>query len=417
MMAGLRKAHRVGVNIVLGFSTALPVALSGSTLQAWLTRSGVSIEKIGLFSLAAQPYVYKFLWAPLVDRFAAKFPFLDRRRSWMVIMEIFLALALAVMAFFDPHGQLKWMAMTAFIIATCTATHDIAYDAYRTDLLQPEERGLASAIMLTGYRIAIVVSSAVALSIAAYYGWRTAYLIMALMMLLGIVVTFLSPRIPTISNRPVNLKAFIVEPIRDFCSRKSIIMILLVVLFYKLGDAFTVSLTTPFILRGLHFSLQDLAWVAKTGGLFATLIGGFIGGYIMLRARFYTALMGFAILQTLSNLSYLMLAIVGKNYFMLFSAVIVEHVCSGMGTVAFLAMLMALCDHRYSATQFAFLSAVATLGRVYIGPVAGILVTHVGWIVFYIWAFVAGFPSIIALWLLNRHIDINDLASQQQQAP
>lgn len=390
---------------LLGFSSGLPLVLTSSTLQAWLTKSGLSIVTIGWFSLVGQPYVYKFLWAPLIDRF--NIPFFDRRRSWLLFMQLLLILFLCCMAVINPSKHVGMMGMFAFLVAFASATQDTAYDAYRTDLLAAEERGLGSTMMVVGYRIAILVSGAFALFFAQFHGWRDTYFLMALFMLIGVVGNVIAEKLRGDIKPPPTVHEAYLGPIKEFFSRSNAWKILLLIFLYKLGDAFTLSLSTTFLLRGLHFTLVDLAVINKVGSLLATLAGGFLGGFLMMRLRLFSALFWFAVLQAVTNLLYMMLAVVGKNYSMMATAVVFEHLASGMGTVAFLALLMALCDHRFSATQFALFSCVASLGRVYIGPIAGVMVEHMGWVEFYFWTFVSAVPSLAMLMWLKNKVNFN----------
>jgi MFS transporter, PAT family, beta-lactamase induction signal transducer AmpG len=390
---------------LLGFSSGLPLVLTSSTLQAWLTKSGLSIVTIGWFSLVGQPYTYKFLWAPLIDRF--NIPFLDRRRSWLLLMQLLLILFLCCMAVINPSQHIGMMGLFAFLVAFASATQDTAYDAYRTDLLSAEERGLGSTMMVVGYRIAVLVSGAFALFFAQYHGWRDAYFLMALLMLVGVVGNFIAEKLKGDIKPPPTVHQAYFGPIKEFFARSHAWKILLLIFLYKLGDAFTLSLSTTFLLRGLHFTLVDLAVINKMGSLLATLAGGFLGGFIMMRMRLFPALFWFAVLQAVTNLLYMALAAVGKNYAMMATAVVFEHLASGMGTVAFLALLMALCDRQFSATQFALFSCVASLGRVYIGPIAGVMVEHMGWTEFYFWTFISAVPSLVVLLWLKNKINFN----------
>lgn len=394
-----------GSILLLGFASGLPLVLTSSTLQAWLTKSGVSIVTIGWFSLVGQPYVYKFLWAPLLDRFAPPVlnQHLDRRRAWTFVMQCCLIISLVWIAFLHPSRNVELMGFVALLISVFSATQDTAYDAYRTDILKPKERGMGSAIMVTGYRIAIIISGGVALAFAEYHGWRATYLLMAFLMLMGLIGSCWAPKVTVHAKPPATVHSAFTGPIKEFFSRSNAWIILVFIILYKLGDAFTLSLSTTFLLRGLHFTLIDLAFINKAGGLFAVIAGGFLGGFIMMRVKLFSALLWFGVLQAVSNLTYMLLAVVGKSYVMMATAVLLEHICSGMGTAAFLAFLMVLCDHRFSAAQFALFSALSAVGRVYVGPVAGVMVEHMGWVEFYFWTFASALPGLaVLLYLRNR---------------
>lgn len=406
-MQGLLKylRPRLIFMLTLGFSSGLPIALTGSTLQAWYTVSGISLIGIGFLNLVGQPYAYKFFWSPLLDKYIP--PFLGRRRGWMMILQVALLITIAVMAFFTPQQHPYLLAGLALLVAFLSASQDISLDAYRTDILDSEERALGSAMWIAGYRIAMLVSGGLALVLAEYTGWQNTLLIMSGFMLVGIITTFICETPKTDKEVPASLGAAIVDPFKEFFSRKFAILLLLFIVLYKLGDAFALSLSTTFYLRGLGFSLAEVGAMMKIMTLVGTLIGLFFGGILMLRLKLYRSLMLFGILQAVTNIFYFWLALVGKNYILLGTAILIENITGGMGTAAFLAFLMALCDKRYTATQISLLTAFMSVGRIFIGPVAGILITYIGWPEFFIWSIVAAVPGLYLLWYLNRRIDFN----------
>jgi PAT family beta-lactamase induction signal transducer AmpG len=395
--------RQLQVTLYLGFFSGLPIALCGSTLQAWFTVAGINIVAIGMLTLVGQPYVYKFLWAPLLDRYLL--PWGGRRRGWILLTQVALALVIAGMAFLNPAHQSGALALLALLIALFSATQDIAIDAYRTDLLNPSERGVGAAMVTIGYRIAMWVSGGVALILAAKLGWHFTYLLMAALMLLGIGVTLWSPEPIYNARPPKTLQASIIEPFREFWSRNGKLALLLFIIFYKLTDAFALTLSTTFFIRGIGFSLVEVGMAYKTIGIFAGLLGSLIGGILMIRLGVYRSLWYFGILQGASNLMFVWLAMVGKSLSLLVSVVFVESFCSGLGTVALVAFLMSLCDHRYTATQFALFSAISAIGRVFVGPLAGIMQEHWGWVTFYWGAFAMAIPGLVLLWWLRDKID------------
>lgn len=396
----------------MGFSSGLPIALGASTLQAWYTTAGVGIITIGALTLVGMPYVYKFLWAPLLDRFVP--PFLGRRRGWILLMQIALTVILAVMAFVHPQAHPLGLACLALLLASCSATQDIAIDAYRTDSLLPEERGLGAAMVSAGYRVAMIISGALALIMAARIGWHMTYLIMAGLMALEIVITLRSPEPLQVVSPPQTMRAAIVAPFQQFLTRPDAWIILLFIIIYKLTDAFAVSLGTPFLIRDMGFSLSEIGSIYKMVGILASLLGAFIGGFLMMRLSLYRALFYFGIAQSTSNLMFMWLAIAGKNYAIFASTVFVENFCSGLGTVALVAFLMSLCDARYTAAQYALLSALSTIGRVFVGPIAAVIIKHVGWAEFYFFSFLIGIPSLLVLLYLRKQIHAMGVISYQQ---
>lgn len=394
--------RRTVVVLLLGFSSGLPLALTGGTLQAWLTTSGVDTATIAAFSLAGLPYVLKFIWAPLMDRFVP--PLLGRRRGWMLMTQALLMGLLFVMAGSEPAHSVAVIGAVALGVAFLSASQDIAVDAYRADLLHPRERGFGAAMSVAGYRAAMLVSGGLALIIADHAGWKLTYGLMAALMSLGMVSAILGPEPAQSATPPASLVQAFVDPFLNFLRRERALWLLALVFLYKLGDAFAGTLTTTFLIRALDFSLTDVGIVNKWLGVAATLAGGLAGGALMLRHGLFRCLLLFGVLQALTNLGFLVLAIAGRSYAGMVGAVVLENLAGGMGTAVFVALLMSLCDHRYTATQFALLSAVAALGRVFIGPPAGMLVDSVGWVWFFLTSFLVALPGLGVLLFLRGDV-------------
>lgn len=398
--------RRLAIILFLGFSSGLPLALSGSTLQAWFTTAGISLVAIGALSLVGQPYVYKFIWAPLLDRYIP--PVLGRRRGWLIITQVALLIAIAVMAFGNPAVNPYLLAGLGLLVAFLSATQDIAIDAYRTDIATPAERGLAAALTTGGYRVAMMVSGGIALILADKLGWREAYLIMAACMLVGLITSWFAeePHTYAISQTaPTNLWTAIKGPFKEFLTRKAAVALLIFIILYKIGDALSISLLTPFLIRGLGFSLSTVGAVLKGVGLFGTMLGIFLAGIIMTRTSLYRALFIFGVLQIVAIGSLLILSIVGRNEAVLVAAIALDFICNGMGTTALVAFLMSICDHRYTATQFALLSAFSATGRVFTGPIAGFMVKNMGWPSFFICAVLVSIPGLLLLKRLKPVVD------------
>lgn len=385
--------------LFLGFSSGLPLALISSTLQAWYTVAGVSLVTIGWLTLVGQPYAYKFLWAPFLDRWAPLS--LGRRRSWIFLMQGALGLTFAVMAVCNPAKTPLFLVILALLVACFSSTQDTAFDAYRTELLPDAERGVGTTIYLIAYRIAMMVSGALALIIAAKLNWHIMYLLMAFCFfgLMWITKTAPNPA-ETIVQRSTVQEAMI-APMRSFFTRKNAILILIFIVIYKLCDAMALSLNTAFLIRGVGFSLMQIGAISKTVGIVGLLCGSVLGGILMPYFGVYRALWIFGLLQMASSLLYAWLAFVGKNIVVMSIAIFGENFCSAMATVAFLVYLMDICDRRYTATQYALFAAVSALGRIFIGPVSAELVKHLGWIDFYVVSAIVGLPSLLILWWLN----------------
>lgn len=396
--------RRLGVIALLGFASGLPLALTAGTLQAWATDAGVGIVSIGFLTLVGQAYVLKFLWAPLLDRYVP--PFLGRRRGWMLVAQVGLIIGIAAMGLFDPGEKLMPLAWVAVVVAFLSATQDIAIDAYRTDVLKPAERGLGAALGVGGYRLAMIASGGLALIIADRAGWQNTYFLMAAIMLIGVFATMAGPD-PEQEKPPVNLFKAVVEPFLEFFSRDGVLVgmaFLVLIVLYKMGDAFAQSLTTAFLLRGMEFTLTDVGAVNKIMGIAATIVGVFAGGVVIARVGLFWSLFWFGVLQAVTNLGFMIMSTMEKSYSILVTVIGLENLAGGMGTAAFVAFLMALCNHRYTATQFALLSSLAVIGRVYVGPAAGIMVDSMGWTPFYLFTFVVAWPGVIMLWFLRRWI-------------
>lgn len=391
--------------LLLGFSSGLPLALTGTALQAWFTTSNLSLEAIGALTLIGQPYIYKFIWAPLFDYF--KPPFLGRRRGWLLITQTSLLLCISLMALCNPHTTPYFLVSLAILVAFLSASQDIVFNAYMTDILSPTERGLGAAMQNGGYRFAMMVSGGLSLILANYIGWHLTYLIMASLMLVGIFTTWLGDEPPyqfSTNHSHPSLDSAFRAPLREFLSRKAALSILLFIILYKLGDALSLSLATPFFIRDLHFSLLTVGIGFKEAGLIASLLGVFTGGIIMTRLSLFRSLMLFGILQIVAILLLMQLAIIGKNYPLFILSICGDSFFNAMGSTALLAFLMSLCDHRYTAAQFALFSAIASVGRIFVGPVAGVLVSHMGWISFFAWSAFVSLPGLALLFYLRKEI-------------
>ena len=403
------RSRKILVLLLLGFSSGLPLALTGGTLQAWLTVKGVDLTTIGLFALVGQPYTYKFLWAPLMDRYTI--PLLGRRRGWLVVTQLALLGTIAWMGTLSPQDSPWLLAALALAVAFLSSSQDIVSDAYRTDILGAQERGAGAAVSVFGYRIAMLVSGGLALILAdSWLGWTGTYWLMAALMLIGVVAVWFAEEPEAPRRAPHSLEQAVSEPMREFFARDGAWVLLLLIILYKLGDAFAGSLSTAFLIRGPGFSLTEVGLVNKWLGVAATILGALAGGAMMARLRLYRALLLFGVLQAVTNLGYMALALAGKSYALMIAAVAAENLCGGMGTAAFVALLMAMCDRRHSATQYALLSALAALGRVYVGPVAGEMAKVFGWPEFFLFTFLAALPGVAMLVWQRRRIETIDTA-------
>lgn len=390
------------VMLLLGFSSGLPLPLTSGTLQAWLTVTGIDITTIGIFALIGLPYTIKFLWSPFMDRFVP--PWLGRRRGWVFLTQVALLTGIVSMAFLSPERAPLMLALAALIVTFMSASQDIVIDAYRTDVLPDVERGMGAAVFVFGYRIAMIVAGAVALIFSEIVGWQTTYLIMAAVMVVGMSGTFIGKEPDKKVAPPKTMQEAAWGPLKDFLSRRSSMLMILLIVFYKLGDAYAGALTTTFLIRGVHFSPTDVGTINKGMGLVATIVGALFGGAFMVKLGLFRSLLAFGFLQMVSNLSFMVLAWTGKSYAMLVVAVAFENLSGGMGTAAFVAFLMALCNPRFSATQFALLSSLSALGRVLVSPTSGFAVELIGWTNFFLFSTFTALPGLWLVWYLRNEI-------------
>jgi PAT family beta-lactamase induction signal transducer AmpG len=382
--------------------------LTAGTLQAWATVSGASLQDIGFLTLVGTAYTLKFLWAPLVDRYVP--PILGRRRGWMLLTQVALAAAIAAMGLFDPGNALLPLALLAVLVAFLSATQDIVFDAYSTDVLHKEERGAGAAMKVLGYRIAMLVSGGLALVLAdTWLGWGRMYVLMGGLMAVGVLATLWGPEPERPAPPPRTLTAAVVEPLREFFTRRGALGLLVLIVLYKLGDAFAGALSTTFLLRGGGFTVTEVGTVNKVLGLAATIVGALAGGGMMARLGLYRSLMAFGVLQAISNLGYWLVAVKPGSLALMASAVGLENLCGGLGTAAFVALVMALCRQEFSATQFALLSALSAVGRTYLaGPLTPLLVEHMGWPLFFMATVLIALPGLVLLHLRRREIEALD---------
>lgn len=389
--------RRVAPLLALGFASGLPLALTGGTLQAWATVEQVSLQEIGFLTLVGTAYTLKFLWAPVIDRYAP--PFLGRRRGWMLIMQILLALGMMAMGLMSPGQSLLPLALLAVAVAFCSATQDIAFDAYRSDVLQKEERGAGAALSVLGYRLAMLVSGGLALILAdQWLGWGQTYVLMGVLMLIVATATFWAPEPAVPAETPQSLARAVVEPFKEFFSRPEAWTVLLLIVLYKLGDAFAGALSTTFLIRAAGYTATEVGTVNKLLGLAATIIGALAGGALMAKLGLYRSLLLFGLLQAVSNLGFWLISVGPHSVWLMAACVGLENLCGGMGTAAFVALLMGLCKREFSATQFALLSALSAVGRTYLGgPLTPPLVLYAGWPTFFLLTVGIALPGLLLL--------------------
>ncbi|HET9645534.1 MAG TPA: MFS transporter [Burkholderiaceae bacterium] len=495
----LAALHRLFVVALLGFASGLPLALTGQAMQAWLSMEGLDIATIGFLSLVGMPYTFKFLWAPLMDRF--ELPWLGRRRGWLVLTQFALAGALLLMAGISPGTATRAFALLAVVVAFISASQDVVIDAYRTDLLHTSERGLGASLNVLGYRLAMILSGGVALiwtdpTQGGGWNWPQVYRLMAMLMAVAALLsaTILPPLkqarapqgvarhdvvgfiavvaavvagalltdrfgnalaqvllAPLFSGSGVSpalqakwtellalmLGIAVTLPLAAWAARRARFETLLnglasyfrqsgagaflaFIVLYKLGDAFAGALMTPFLLKGMAFSPAEVGLVNKVIGLWLTIVGALVGGALMVKLGLWRSLLLFGLLQMASNVGFWWLSVSGRGLMPglvipafdwgfvklaadtpvdggLLMVIAFENISGGMGTAAFVAFLMSLCNQRFTATQYALLSAFASVGRVWVGPLAGVLAESIGWPTFFVLSTIAAVPALAML--------------------
>ena len=407
ILHSITTSKRHFIILLLGFSSGLPAALTASTLQAWFTQTGISLQTIGAVTLLVFPYSFRFLWASIFDHYAI--PGFDRRRGWLYVTQIGLIFAIAAMAFLTPLQTFKlyslyvpWLMVLGFITAFLSSSQDIAIGAYQIEFLPKEEQGLGAAIYGIGWRVSSIISGAIALLLAKYWGWRETYLFMASLMGIGIIATYIAPNAAYVGKASKTIVQATIIPLKEFFQRyglKTAFIFLLIIITYKAGDALALALNTTFLLRQMGFDLATVGLVNKTVSIISSILGGVIAGIFITRMSLYRGLMIFGLIQGFANLGYALLAYWGKSLFLLVLTAFLENFCSGLGSIALVAMIMALCNIRFTATHFAVLSAVAFIPRTIVGPIAAPMVEALGWVQFFIVCTVISMPTLLFVYL------------------
>lgn len=414
---------RVLVVLFLGFSSGLPLALSGSTLQIWMRDLGVDLGTIGLFALVGTPYTLKFLWAPLVD--ALHVPLLTRafgrRRGWLVFAQLLLIGAILLLALTDPARAPFMVALAAVLVAAMSSTQDIVVDAFRVESLPESEQAAGMAAYVAAYRIGMLVSTAGALVVVSAFetsglprpaSWMWGYVVMAALVLIGTITALAAtePAQSKLAEAEMGADTALTRVMHaaagafvEFLGRRDALAALAFVVLFKFTDAFSGTMTAPFVID-LGFSKVDYAAIVKGVGLAATLAGGFAGGFVARRYALATSLWIVGVVQALANLSFSWLAIVGVNQWALALAISAENFTSAIGTVIFVAYLSALCKNPlHTATQYALLTALAAVGRTYLSSGAGYVAKATGWPLFFVICVLVAIPSLVLLaWLQRR---------------
>jgi MFS transporter, PAT family, beta-lactamase induction signal transducer AmpG len=387
--------------LILGFSSGLPLMLTagGSTIQAWMKDGNVDLPTIGRFALIGLPYALKFLWAPLLDSYAPPLFKMGRRRGWALIMQLGVALSIAFLAFCDPSSDITTFAIAAVLVAFFSASQDIVLDALRTESLSKEELGPGGSLYLTGYRLAMLVSGALALALSATLPWKTVYLGMSALMAVGMLAILKMPEPAVSAPKYGTFKERVLIPFVDFFKRQGAMEILVFVMLYKLPTLMATALTTVFLLD-LGFDKIEIAAVSKVAGLIATIVGTLAGGALMVRLGIKAALWIFGAAQALGGGLFIVLAVVGKSHLAMVGVIIADNFLMGMGTAAIVGFMMSICSKQFTGTQYALLSSLTAFTRVILIAPAGTLAQSLGWTNFFVLSIVLAAPG---LFLLTRY--------------
>lgn len=410
---------RLWIAALMGFAGGLPLLLTLTVLQAWLTAEGISLTTIGLLGLVGLPYSIKFLWAPLLDRF--KPLALGRRRGWLLLTQSALAASIALLGLQDPSADIWGIVLAASLITFFSATQDIVIDAYRRESLPDSEQGLGASYYTYGYRLGMLLASAGGLILADIVGFSAVYFLMAAIMLACIIVTLIAPE-PEAHSQPRSLTESFVGPFVEFFRRRNdarrALLVLVFIVIYKLGDNLANHMAIPFYLE-LGFSNTEVGSLAKIYGTGALLFGIFLGGALTLRMGLYRAMFAIGVLQALSTACYVFLALAGRHLGWLAAVIGFENLTVGMGTAALLAFMASLTNRQFTATQFALLSTLATLPRSLLSAPSGLMAELLGWPPFFIVCALLAIPGLLLLPLVRQWFGDDDQTSvpESAQAP
>jgi PAT family beta-lactamase induction signal transducer AmpG len=397
---------RLFVILLMGFSSGLPLLLTLSTLTYWLAKIGVDRTSIGLFASVGIPYSFKFAWAPLLDQIGP--PFLGRRRGWGIVIQLCLAAAIVAMGFTDPSVNAWWTAAAAMVVAFFSASQDIVIDAYRIEILPEEEQGAGAAATQVGYRFGLLAAGAGALAMSDFVSWHAVFIMLAGLVGVGMIAFLIAPE-PAVAETGKRqtfgdwIQRSVIAPFTDFIGRSGWVVILLFVLTYKVGEAISGTMATPFYVD-LGFTGVEIAAVSKVFGIIATLVGTLAGGLVVARFGIMRALMLGGILQALGILLFAMLAIKGHDMVWLTVAIGGDNFVSGLGSAAFVAYLSALCNPAFTATQYALLTSFMAVGRTLLSSGSGWLSLQLGWTQFFIVSTGLALPGLALLvWLMRLY--------------
>jgi len=400
--------QRMLICVFTGFTSGLPLYVLIQLVPAWLRVEGVGLAEIGFFALVGFPYTWKFLWSPVMDRYTL--PFLGRRRGWMLVTQLALLASIASMGFIKPDLSIWTVAFLAAAVAFFSASQDIVLDAYRRELLPDIELGLGNAIHVQTYRLAGLVPGSLALILADFLPWHTVFVVVAMFMGVGLIMTLVIQEAITDPSPPKTMRDAVVEPFREFVERKGVGaagLILAFLFLYKLGDNMATALQTPFFVD-VGFSLIQIGSIAKFASLIAAIVGGLVGGVMMIKLGINRALWSFGVVQVISILGFALLSEVGTNPWMLGTVVVLEYLGVGLGTAAFTAFIARTTNPVFAATQFALFTALTAVPRTLANAVTGVIVEQVGWTNFFLLCTVLAIPGMLLLFKVAPWNEVED---------
>lgn len=386
----------MAVTALLAFSSGFPLPLVSGTLDVWMRSEKIDLATIGLLSLVQIPYSLKVFWAPLMDHF--HIPFRHARAGWMLVTQLLLAGSIFALGNLDPKSALWMMVPMALLVSFLGASQDIVIDGYRAEVLKEKERGMGAALASVGGRVGFLVSGSVALVLSQHLPWKTVYAIMACFMGVGVLGSLFSPAPDCAVAPSKTLRESVIEPFQEYLKRDRAVLLLLFVLLFKLGDVVAGKMLSPFLLD-TGFTREELGLVNKGFGMVVSIIGGVVGGALYTKWGMRKSLWIFGILQMLSNFVFVAQYYAGKNDWMLFASVGIENFCGSLGSIAFVALLMSLCQTGFAGTQYALLSSLFALTRTVAATPTGYLAEYLGWPVFFTLSAVLAIPG---LWMLRN---------------
>lgn len=417
--------RRLIIVFLMGFASGLPFLLSAATLSIWLTEAGVSLTAIGLFALVGTPYNLKFLWAPVIDRWPLPglSKALGRRRSWMLVIQLALMGSIIALGLSDPQSSPGITALFALAVAFFSASQDIVIDAYRIEILDEDQQGAGAAMTQAGYRFGLLSSGAGALYFATLAEWSLVYGVMAGLVLVGLITTLRAP-IPrmdrseraTAQSRKRWFRQAVVGPFVEFFQRNDpgvAFLILAFILLYKFGDAFAGVMANPFYIK-IGFTKVQIANVSKIFGVFATLLGVFVGGLVVKRYGILNSLLYCGILQMFSNLMFAGQAAIGADVRFLFLTIGIENLSGGMGSAAFVAYLSLLCDTAYTGTQYALFTSFMAFGRTWLSALSGWIAENTDWITFFGISTAVAVPGLVLLFFMMKRLPMSVQAGSRR---